>query len=37
MGTEKLWCGGVDCATGAGNANERSHIHVGEGYSEELM
>ena len=19
MGTEKIWCGGVDCATGAGD------------------
>ena len=33
-------CGGVDCATGAGDvckiANARSRVHVGEGYSEEF-
>ena len=37
MGAEKTWCGGVDCATGAGMyANARSHVHVGLGYSEEF-
>ena len=30
MGAEKTWCGGVDCATGAGD------VRVGEGYSEEF-
>ena len=37
MGSEKTWCGGVDCATGAGMyANARSLVRVGEGYSEEF-
>ena len=37
MGAEKTWCGGVDCATGAGMyANARSRVRVGEGYSEEF-
>ena len=37
MGAEKTWCGGVDCATGAGDVcNARSRVRVGEGYSEEF-
>ena len=36
-GTEKTWCGGVDCAIGPGMyANEQSHIRVGDGYSDEF-
>ena len=36
INSEKTWCGGVDCATGAGvYANARSRVCVGEGYSEE--
>ena len=32
MGTEKTWCGGADCATGAGDyANAQSRVRVGEG------
>ena len=37
MGAEKTWCGGVDCETGAGDVCKCvSHVHVGEGYSEEF-
>ena len=37
MGAQKTWCGGVDCATVAGDvANARSRVRVGEGYSEEF-
>ena len=37
MGAEKTWCGGVDCALVQGMyANARSHVRVGEGYSEEF-
>ena len=35
MGAEKTWCGGVDCATGAGDVCKCAD-HVGEGYSEEF-
>ena len=35
MGTEKTWCGGVDCATGAGDIC-KCHVSVSEGYSEEF-
>ena len=35
MGAEKIWCGGVDCATGAGDVYQwRSRVHIGEGYNE---
>ena len=37
MGTEKILCGGMDCATGAGMyANARSSVLVGEGYIKEF-
>ena len=38
MGAEKTWCGGVDCATGAGDVCQivQSRVHIGEGYSEEF-
>ena len=37
VGLEKTWCGGVDCANGAGNyANGQSHVRVGDGYSDEF-
>ena len=38
MGAEKTWCGGVDCATGAGDvyANAWSRVRVSDGYSEEF-
>ena len=38
MGTEKTWCEGVDCATGAGDvyANARNRVRVDEGYNEEF-
>ena len=35
MGAEKIWCGGVDCATGAEDVCQwRSRVHLGEGYIE---
>ena len=37
MGAEITWCGGVDCATGAGDVCKcASRVRVGEGYSEEF-
>ena len=35
VGAEKTWCGGVDCATGAGDVCQCTEpCHVGEGYCE---
>ena len=35
MGAEKIWCGGVDCATGAGDVCRCAEpCRVDEGYSE---
>ena len=37
MGTEKTWCGGVDCAIGAGDVCKcKEPCPCGEGYSEEF-
>ena len=37
VGAEKTWCGGVDCATGAGDVCKCvSRVRVGEGYNEEF-
>ena len=37
VGAEKSWCGGVDCATGAGDVCKcAERVRVGEGYSEEF-
>ena len=37
VGAEKTWCGGVDCATGAGDVCKcADFVLVGDGYSEEF-
>ena len=37
VGAEKTWCGGVDCATGAGDVCQCAGcIPVGEGYSQKF-